>query len=105
VSTAGGDTFARMRSTFYPQTPFVTQARPITLRAGEEIGSIDVTFTPESLVAPLISGRVVDPRGGAVQAMVLATSTGEGVADAVRGQMAAGRKPASSACGLCRVVR
>jgi hypothetical protein len=89
VATAGGDTFARMRSTFYPQTPFVSQARPVAVRAGEEVGSIDVTFTPESLVAPLISGRVIDPRGGAVQAMVMATSTGEGVADAVRGQMAA----------------
>jgi Carboxypeptidase regulatory-like domain len=89
VASAGGDTFARMRGTFYPQTPFVTQARPVTVRSGEDIGSIDVTFTAESLVAPVISGRVVDPRGGAVQAMVMAASTGEGVADAVRGQVAA----------------
>jgi len=88
VSTAGGDTFARTRSTFYPQTPFVSQARPIPVRAGEEVGSIDVAFTPESLVAPLISGRVIDPRGGTVQAMVMVASTGEGVAEASRGMTA-----------------
>ncbi len=86
IPMPGTDPGFRVRSVFYPQTPFLTQARPVGLRAGEEASSIDVAFTLDSLVTPTVSGRVVDPRGLAVQAGVLATSSGDGVSAAVGGQ-------------------
>jgi hypothetical protein len=86
VPIPGSEAGFRARNVFYPQTPFLSQARPVVLRAGEEVGSVDVAFTAETLVMPAISGRVIDPRGGGVNAALLVTSSGDGVAAAVRSQ-------------------
>ena len=75
----------RPHSTFHPQTPFLAQARPLVLRAGEDVGAVDIAFTADSTATPTISGRVIDPRGAAVQAGLSATSSGSGVAAAMRG--------------------
>lgn len=85
MAAPGSDSAPRPRSVFYPQTPFVSQARSVVLRAGEEAGSVDVAFTADSLVTPTISGRVIDPRGLPIQAGLLAMSAGDGVPAAVRG--------------------
>jgi len=80
----------RARSVFYPQTAFLSQARPIAVRAGEEVGSIDVAFTPDTLVTPTVSGRVIDPRGVVANAGVLVTGRGgdgDGVPAFVRSQV------------------
>jgi hypothetical protein len=75
----GYDSSPRPRSVFYPQTPFLSQARPVIVRAGEEISSIDMAFTSDALVTPVVSGRIVDPRGPVAQAIVFASVNPDGV--------------------------
>jgi len=75
---------ARPFSIFYPHTPFLGQARPVTLRPGEDLTAIDVVYTPETMVMPTVSGRVIDPRGLGSRASILAASAADGIGAATR---------------------
>ena len=87
VPAPGSEGGFRARSVFYPQTPFLSQARPIAVRSGEEVGSIDVAFTPDTLVTPTVTGRVIDPRGVVANVGVLVTGGGDGMPTFVRSQV------------------
>jgi hypothetical protein len=75
---------ARPFSIFYPHTAFLGQARPVTLRPGEDLTAIDIVYTSETMVMPMVSGRVIDPRGLGSRAAISAASAAYGIGAATR---------------------
>ena len=69
---------------YYPQTTFITQARPVGLRSGEEASGTDVIFGSET-ATPRISGRIIDPQGQSTNFGISAVSDGNGIPAAASG--------------------
>jgi hypothetical protein len=84
-TTPDGNTLTTMsrrpRTVFHPAAPLLTQARPVTLKRGEEAGAVDITFRSD-VPAARISGRILDPfaRGGFFSLAI--ASDGGGIPDA-----------------------
>jgi len=71
-------------TTYYPQSLTVAQATPLSLRTGDEVSSIDVTFIASGPVAR-VSGRVMDPQNPSARPMVAFLSDGNGFSSASMG--------------------
>jgi hypothetical protein len=64
------------RPTYYPQVASIAQARPITLRTGEDANGIDVTLGATGSPSVRVSGLIVDPSGQATSYALIVQSTG-----------------------------
>jgi hypothetical protein len=77
----------RFGSLFYPQSPFLTEAQPLTLRAGEDSSGVDITFSATEVHVPRVSGRILDPTGRSTGFSFSANSDGGGLPEAAMGMM------------------
>lgn len=84
-ATPNGGTFTpslrRLRMVFYPAAALLSQARPIVLRSGEDVGGVDITFRSDVPVVRII-GRIVDPLGRGGYFSLAVISDGSGLRDA-----------------------
>jgi protocatechuate 3,4-dioxygenase beta subunit len=78
------DPLQRPHMVFYPQSLSLTQATPISLRAGDDVGAMDVTFTSTGS-SVLVSGRVVDPQARSPSLSLSVLSDGNGIPAAAGG--------------------
>ncbi|MBZ5559993.1 MAG: carboxypeptidase-like regulatory domain-containing protein [Acidobacteriia bacterium] len=83
-ASSGGqlDPMLRPHTVYYPQSLTVTQATPVSLRTGDDISSVDVTFVASGPVAH-VSGRVVDPQSQ--RPTIAFVSDGNGIPQASMG--------------------
>jgi protocatechuate 3,4-dioxygenase beta subunit len=72
------DPLQRPHAAYYPQSLSLTQATPISLRAGDDVGAMDVIFTSTGSSAR-VTGRVVDPQARSTSFSISVLSDGNGM--------------------------
>ena len=79
-----GDPMQRPHTVYYPQSLTLAQVTPVSLRTGDDVSSIDVTFIASGPIAR-VSGRVIDPKNPSARPMVEFVSDGNGMPGAMMG--------------------
>jgi hypothetical protein len=74
----------RPHTIYHPQAQLITQARPITLKSGEEAGAVDVTFGSD-ISTVRVSGRIIDLQERTTFSALSVVSDGNGIPAAASG--------------------